>query len=194
MSVAVQSPPSAGPDNQPPPFEDVDYFAADPALQEALEREGGGFAAGDAHELGALVGSAEAQEHRRRAQRNIPILRTHDRYGERLDTVEYDPSFHWLLRQGIERGLHSAPWTDPRPGAHVARAARFHLFNQLDTGPCCPVGVNYAAIPTLRQEPALAAAWEERTTATGYGDYAQLGMAMTEKQGGSDLRANTTRA
>ena len=180
--------------NQPPQLLDYNAFDADPALAEALEREGGGWGADRVRDLGAVTGSAEADEHRRRAQRNRPLLRTHDRYGNRVDEVEYDPSWHWMLGLGVERELPSLPWREPRPGAHVVRAALFYLMNGLDTGPCCPMAVNYAAVPTLRQEPGLAAEWEPRVTLPDYAAYAQLGMAMTEKQGGSDLRANTTRA
>ena len=180
--------------NQPPPLVDFNPFDAYPALGEALEREGGGWAEERARELGAKVGSAEAIEHSRRALRNIPRLQTHDRYGNRIDHVDFDPSWHWMLRLGIENELHSLPWRDDRPGAQVAHSALFLLMNGLDSAPCCPIGVNYAAIPMLRQEPALAAEWEERVALTDYDSYAQGGMAMTEKQGGSDLRANTTRA
>jgi putative acyl-CoA dehydrogenase len=181
------------PTNQAPPFEDYNAFDVDLPLREALAREGGGRDGEQrGRALGAITGSAEAVEHSRCAQRNLPLLRTHDRYGHRIDCIEYDPSYHWLLRTGIERELHSLPWRHPEPGAHVARAALFYLMNGLDTGPCCPIGVNYAAVPTLRQEPALAAEWEPRVTSPDYDRYAQLGMAMTEKQGGSDLRANTT--
>jgi putative acyl-CoA dehydrogenase len=178
--------------NQPPPLLDHNAFEADVALQEALEREGGGWGVDRCREYGAVVASTEADEHCRRAQRNTPVLRTHDRYGNRIDAVEYDPGFHWMLRQGIERELSGLPWRDPRPGAHVVRAAMFMMANGLDTGPCCPMSINYAAVPTLRQDPALAADWEERVARPDYDTYAQAGMVMTEKQGGSDLRANTT--
>ena len=99
-----------------------------------------------------MVASAEALEHAKRAQRNIPVLRTHDRYGNRIDEVEYDPSMHWMLRLGVEREVNSLPWREPRAGAHVVRAGMFHLFDQLDTGPCCPMSINYAAVPTMRQD------------------------------------------
>jgi putative acyl-CoA dehydrogenase len=178
--------------NQPPPFLGHNAFEADAALSEALEREGGGWGVDRCREYGAVVASAEADEHCRRAQRNLPVLRTHDRYGNRLDAVEYDSGFHWMLRQGIERGLSGMPYRDRRPGAHVVRAAMFVLANSLDTGPCCPMSINYAAVPTLRQDPALAAEYEDRVTRPDYETYAQAGMVMTEKQGGSDLRANTT--
>ena len=180
--------------NQVPPLQGHNAFDADPALREALEREGGDWAVDRVREIGALVASEEAQAHSKRAQTNIPKLRTHDRYGNRIDAIEYDPSMHWLLRQGVERGLHSLPWRDPRPGAHVARAAMFYLYNGLDTGPCCPFSINYAGVATLRHDPALAAEWEPRVTLPDYDRYVQCGMVMTEKQGGSDLRANSTQA
>jgi putative acyl-CoA dehydrogenase len=180
--------------NQAPPLADYNAFDADPALRQALEREGAAWALDRARDLGAVTGSEEALEHSRRAQRNLPRLLTHDRHGNRIDRVDYDPSWDWMLRLGVEREVGSLPWRDPRPGAHVAHAALFYLMNELDTGPCCPIAVNYGAVPTLRQEPSLAAEWEERTTRPDYATYAQAGMAMTEKQGGSDLRANTTHA
>jgi putative acyl-CoA dehydrogenase len=180
--------------NQAPPLVDYNAFDAHPALGEALQREGAGWAEQRVREFGASVGSAEAIGHSRRALRNIPRLVTHDRYGNRIDHVDSDPSWHWMLRLGVENGVHSLPWTDLTPGAQVAGAALFLLLNGLDTAPCCPIGVNYAAVPMLRQEPSLAAEWEARVASTDYDAYAQGGMAMTEKQGGSDLRANTTRA
>ena len=181
--------------NQAPPLVDFNPFDAYPALGEALAPRGRRLGGASACASSARqVGSAEAIEHSRRALRNIPRLVTHDRYGNRVDDVESDPSWHWMLRLGIENGVHSLPWRDPQPGAQVAHTAMFLLLNGLDTAPCCPIGVNYAAVPMLRQEPALAAEWEERVTSTDYDGYAQGGMAMTEKQGGSDLRANTTRA
>lgn len=178
--------------NQPPPLLDHNAFDADPALREALAREGGAWGEDRARDFGAIVASAEADEHRRRAQRNLPILRTHDRFGHRADAIEYDPSMLWMLRLGVEHEVCSLPWRDPRAGGHVVRAALFYLMNQLDTGPCCPMSINYAATPTLRQDPALAAAWEPRLNLPDFDRYAQAGMVMTEKQGGSDLRANST--
>src|ERR671914_2763274 len=118
--------------NQPAPFEDVNYFDADLPLQEALEREGGGWALDRARDAGAVAGSAEAQEHPRPAERNEPRLLTHDRFGHRVDEVELDPSWHWLLRGAVEREIHSLPWRDPRAGAHVARAALMDLWSQVD--------------------------------------------------------------
>jgi hypothetical protein len=122
------------------------------------------------------------------------VLHTHDRFGNRIDRVEYDPAMHWMLRLGVEREVNSLPWREERVGAHVVRATLFYLFNGLDTGPCCPMSINYAAVPTFRQDPALAVEWEERLALPDYDRFAQAGMVMTEKQGGSDLRANSTQA
>jgi len=178
--------------NQPPPLLGHNAFDADAALQEALDREGGGWGVDRVRDFGAVVASEEADAHRRRAQRNIPVLHTHDRFGHRIDRVEYDPSMLWMLRLGVEREVNSLPWRGPRPGAHVVRAALFYLMNGLDTGPCCPMSINYAATPTIRQDAALAAQWKPRLTLPDFDRFAQAGMVMTEKQGGSDLRANST--
>src|SRR3954454_15096621 len=113
--------------NQPAPLQGHNAFEADPALREALGREGGFWAIDRAREIGELVASEEAQGHSKRAQTNIPKLLTHDRYGNRVDAIEYDPSMHWLLRQGVDRGLHSLPCREPQPGAHVARAVMFYM-------------------------------------------------------------------
>jgi putative acyl-CoA dehydrogenase len=180
--------------NQPPPFEDVNYFEADVALREALEREGGGWAIDRVRDCGAVAGSAEAQEHGRRAERNAPRLQTHDRYGHRVDRVDYDPSWHWLLRGAVEREIHALPWREPRRGAHVARAALELLWTQANPGVMCPVSMTYSAIPALRTDADIAAEWEPRLTLPDYERGALCGMAMTEKQGGSDVRAGTTRA
>jgi putative acyl-CoA dehydrogenase len=180
--------------NQSVPFEDVNWFDADVPLREALEREGAGWAIDRARDAGAVAGSAVAQEHARRAERNLPRLLTHDRFGHRIDQVELDPGWHWLLRGAIEREIHSLPWRDPRPGAHVARAALELLWSQVNAGVMCPVSMTFSVIPALRVDAALAAEWEPRLTLPDYERGALCGMAMTEKQGGSDVRANTTRA
>ncbi|HTU84828.1 MAG TPA: acyl-CoA dehydrogenase family protein [Solirubrobacteraceae bacterium] len=181
--------------NQAPPLQPINLFEVDQALREALEREGGGWGVDRAREAGGVAGSAEAFEHCRRAERNVPILRTHDRYGNRIDQVELDPSWHWLLRGAVERGIHSLPWRDPQPGAHVVRAALFMLYGNANAGVMCPVSMTYAAVPALRDgAPELAAEWEPRLTRPDYEDGALAGMAMTERQGGSDVRANITRA
>src|SRR5579884_1187347 len=181
--------------NQPPPLEPINLFEVDLALREALEREGGGWGSGRAHEAGALAGSEEAREHSRRAERNLPILRTHDRYGRRIDEVELDPSWHWLLRGAIEREIHSLPWRQPGAGAHTVRAAMFMQWSNANDGVMCPVSMTYSAVPALRGgAPELAAEWEPRLTEPDYDRGALAGMAMTERQGGSDVRANITRA
>jgi putative acyl-CoA dehydrogenase len=164
-------------------------------LREGLERDGGGWGADRAREAGAFAGSVEALELGRRAERNFPILRTHDRYGNRIDEVELDPSWHVLLRGAVEREVHSLPWRDSRPGGHVVRAALFMVYGNVNAGVMCPVSMTYAAVPALRDgAPELAAEWEPRLTAPDYDAGALAGMAMTEKQGGSDVRANITRA
>ncbi|MFI5490045.1 MULTISPECIES: acyl-CoA dehydrogenase family protein [Micromonospora] len=187
--------------NQVPPL--VGYDAADdPALLDGLEREGAGWAAAELHELGRLGGTEAAIEHGRLANDHPPVLRTHDRYGHRIDEVEFHPAWHELMRTAVGHGLHAAPWADERPGAHVARAAKFYTWRP-DAGHGCPISMTYAAVPALRHEPELAARYEPLLTATTYdfGLRAPLtkrgllaGMSMTEKQGGSDVRANTTTA
>ncbi|HTW13402.1 MAG TPA: acyl-CoA dehydrogenase family protein, partial [Solirubrobacteraceae bacterium] len=175
----------------------LNLFETDPALREALEREGGGWGQECAREAGQIAGSVHAREHARRAERNPPILHTHDRYGNRIDQVELDPSWHWLLSGAIARGIAGLPWREQTAGGHVVRAALFTLWGQLDDGVMCPVSMTYAAVPAIRDvSPALAAEWEPRLTSYGYADgsAALAGMAMTERQGGSDVRANITRA
>src|SRR4051794_37464156 len=175
--------------NQSVAFEDVDLLAGDAALREALEREGAGWAIERVREAGRVAASAEAQAHARRAERNEPRLITHDRFGHRVDQVELDPSWHWLLDGAVRRGIASGPWADPRPGAHVARAALEFVWTHANSGVMCPVSMTYSAVPALRVDAEIAAEWEPRLR-----DGALCGMAMTEKQGGSDVRANTTRA
>ncbi len=189
--------------NQAPPLEDYDVLAADPALVEAVGREGAGWALPELDELGALAGSAAAQELGRLANENEPVLHTHDRYGHRVDVVEYHPAYHELMRTSLAHGLHSGPWADPRPGAHVARAAKVIVWYQVDAGHICPVSMTYAVVPALRHQSEVAAVWEPMICSTEYDPADRpatgkagvtCGMALTEKQGGSDVRANTTRA
>jgi putative acyl-CoA dehydrogenase len=177
--------------------------ADDPALLAAAAREGAGRAGDSLHELGELAGSRETQEHARLANEHPPVLRTHDARGHRIDEVEFHPSWHVLLGTAVSHGLHAAPWADPAPGAHVARAARFFVWSQAEAGHSCPVSMTYAAVPPLRHAPELARRFGPLLTAPEYdpglrppeGKAGLLaGMAMTEKQGGSDVRANTTRA
>jgi putative acyl-CoA dehydrogenase len=191
-------------DNQPPPLTGYDPLGCDPALVDAVRREGAGEALPFLRELGALVASAEAREHARLADAYPPLLHTHDRYGHRVDDVEFHPSWHWLLRTAVGWGLHGTPWVAERgTGAHVARAAGFYLMNQLEAGHACPVSMTYAAVPALRRDPDLAATFEPGLRSTTYqpgladpSTKAGLlaGMSMTEKQGGSDVRAATTTA
>src|SRR5919109_2233878 len=181
-------------ENQAPPLAPYNVFDSDLPLREALDCEGGAWGVDRLRDAGELAGSAEALAHSERAERNEPRLLTHDRYGRRIDEVELDPSWHWCLRQAIEREIHCLPWRDPQPGAHVVRAALFTVWSQVGSGVMCPVSMTYSAIPALRVSEELAAEWEPRLTKPSYDDGALAGMAMTEKQGGSDVRANTTRA
>ena len=194
-STSPQQDPARDVLNQAPPLRPVNLFGVDVALQEALVRERGEWGLERLREAGAVAGSVEAREHARRAERNVPVLHTHDRFGNRVDTVELDPSWHWLLRGAIERGISGLPWREQRQGSHVVRAALFMTWGQLDDGVMCPVSMTYAAVPALRDSsPELAAEWEPRLTAYDYDSGALAGMAMTERQGGSDVRANITRA
>ena len=188
--------------NQVPPLEGYDVFSADRALGEALGREGGGWAEDQARRLGRIAGG-EALAWGFQANANTPVLRTHDRFGHRIDEVEYHPAWHALMRTAVEHALHALPWREARPGAHVARAAMFFTLSQAEAGHGCPISMTYAAVPALRTTPEVAAEWVPRITSTAYDPRmmpvegksgALCGMAMTEKQGGSDVRANTTRA
>jgi putative acyl-CoA dehydrogenase len=188
--------------NQVPALADYDV-ADDPALIAGLHREGGGSAEAELHELGTLAGAASTQDHARLANVHKPVLRTHDSRGYRVDEVEFHPSWHHLMSTAVSHGLHAAPWADGRPGAHVARAAKFLVWTQAEAGHGCPISMTYASVPALRHAPDLAASYAPLLTAAVYdpGLKAPLskagllaGMAMTEKQGGSDVRANTTTA
>jgi putative acyl-CoA dehydrogenase len=195
MATIEISDPSREVLNQAPPLQPVNLFEVDLPLREALEREGGDWGVDRAREAGAVAGSAETREHSRRAEHNLPILHTHDRYGNRIDEVELDPSWHHLLQGAIEREIHGLPWRDPQPGAHVVRATLFALWGNANDGVMCPVSMTHAAIPALREAaPHLAEEWEPRLTKPDYQTGALAGMAMTERQGGSDVRANITRA
>jgi len=186
--------------NQPPPLVGHDV-AADPVLLAGLEREGAGWHAEDLHRLGRLAGSEQAQQWGEQANRFEPELRTHDRYGHRIDEVEFHPAWHALMDVAVGEGLAGAAWADPRPGAHVARAAGFYTWGQVEAGHGCPVSMTYAVVPALRATPELAARYEPLLTSRTYDPGLRVpsgkagllaGMGMTEKQGGSDVRANTT--
>jgi putative acyl-CoA dehydrogenase len=189
--------------NQPPPLAGYNAFHADIALQEATRREGAGWAEPWLAEVGAAAGSAAAIALGFTANANPPALRTHDRFGHRIDEVEFHPAWHELLGQAVRWGLHASPWRDPRPGAHVARTAAFYLWSQVEAGHGCPISMTHAAIPVLRGSTELREIWEPLFTSLDYDPTlrpttekrgALCGMAMTEKQGGSDVRGNTTRA
>ncbi|MEV7127313.1 acyl-CoA dehydrogenase family protein [Streptomyces sp. NPDC093260] len=188
--------------NQPPPLSPYDA-AEDAALLEGLRREGAGWAEQAVRRLGALAGSAEAQEWAEQADRHEPELRTHDRYGHRIDEVDFHPSWHHLMRTAVAEGLAGAPWADGRPGAHVARTAGGLVWGHTDAGHGCPTSMTYAAVPALRAQPDLAAVYEPLLTSRVYEPGLRrptdkpgllAGMGMTEKQGGSDVRTNTTAA
>jgi putative acyl-CoA dehydrogenase len=189
--------------NQPPPLVDYNLFEADAPLREALEREGAAWAQDMVLDLGRLAGSQEAIDWGFQANSNPPELRTHDRFGNRIDEVEFHPAWHRLMEVAIGHGLHALPWREPRPGAHAARAAAFYIWSQVEGGHGCPVSMTYAAVPALRQQQELADKWEPLMTTLDYDPGLRaastkrgvlFGMAMTERQGGSDVRTNTTRA
>lgn len=188
--------------NQAPDITPFD-FSRNPALLEGLRREGAGWAEAEVRALGELAGSPRVQDWGRLANECPPVLHTHDRYGNRVDEVEFHPYWHELMTVAVEHGLHGAPWLDDRPGAHVARAAKFATWGFADAGHMCPISMTYAVVPALRNNAELAATYEPllgsriydfglRDPATKAGLIA--GMSMTEKQGGSDVRANTTTA
>ncbi len=186
--------------NQASALEGYNSFESDRVLVESLRREGGDWAADRVSEAGAFAGSAQAIRWGFEANENPPRLRTHDRFGNRIDEVDFHPSWHALLGAGVGFGSHALPWREPQPGAHVARAAMF-VASQAEAGVGCPLSMTYSAIPALRKQPEIAAEWEPRFTSLHYdGELrpaaekpgALCGMGMTEKQGGSDVRANTT--
>jgi len=189
--------------NQPPPFENANLYLTDSALRDAVEREGGGFAAERITALGAIAGSAETIKLAEQANRFPPELRTHDRYGNRVDEVEFHPAYHSLMTLAVGHRVPSLAWAERRMGAHVARAALSFLWGQAEAGTSCPMAMTFAGTPVLRHVSELAAEWEPRFTSARYDPRlipakekigATFGMAMTEKQGGSDVRTNTTRA
>jgi putative acyl-CoA dehydrogenase len=189
--------------NQVPPLADYDVFTADTALVEGVQRHEAGWALERLASLGQRAGSVEAQEWGRLANVNEPRLVTHDRYGNRIDEVEFHPSWHSLMTVAVGEGIHASPWIDPKPGAQVARAAAFSVWGQTEGGHGCPISMTHAAVPALRVDEALAAEWVPRLTSLTYDPGLRVpaekagclaGMGMTEKQGGSDVRTNTTRA
>jgi putative acyl-CoA dehydrogenase len=189
--------------NQTPPLVGYDLFSTDAVLVAALRREGAAWAEGRARAFGVACGQPETLALGALANEHTPLLHTHDRYGHRVDVVEFHPSYHALMRLSVGEGLHSSPWREPREGAHVARAAMGMIVSQVEAGHFCPISMTYACIASLRHQPDLLAEWFPRITTTEYDERHRpaaekrgvlFGMAMTEKQGGSDVRANTTRA
>ncbi|MEX2627913.1 MAG: acyl-CoA dehydrogenase family protein [Ilumatobacteraceae bacterium] len=187
--------------NQPTPLEGYDPVAADVALVAGVERHGGVWGDGELRSLGQRAGDAEVLRWGELANEHEPVLQRYDRYGHRIDEVEFHPSYHHLMSEAVGAGLHAAPWGDERPGAHVVRAAKFAVWTQVEAGHGCPLSMTYSIIPALRADDRVAAEWEPRLTSREYDPSsrpaadkrgATAGMAMTEKQGGSDVRANTT--
>jgi putative acyl-CoA dehydrogenase len=189
--------------NQPPTFEGANLYDTDPALKEALHREGAGWAEVQVRAFGAVVGDARVLGLGRTANRHGPELNAFDQFGRRIDEVEFHPAYHELMGLAVRHGVHAVAWTAREPGGHVAHSALEYLLTQAEAGVCCPITMTYASIPTLRRQAEIARQWEPKVLS---GDYdprsipaaekagATIGMAMTEKQGGSDVRANTSRA
>ncbi|HMC31149.1 MAG TPA: isovaleryl-CoA dehydrogenase [Candidatus Angelobacter sp.] len=189
--------------NQVPPLTGYNLFLTDHTLSQAIDREGAGWARTQLTELGRMLGTEEAQRLGFEANENTPVLHTHDRYGNRRDEVVFHPSWHQLMRTSVENRLHSLPWETKNKGAHVARAALMMLTAQNEAGHTCPISMTFSAVAALRVEPNLARQWEPKILSSVYDPKfapaeekqgVLLGMGMTEKQGGSDVRANTTHA
>src|SRR2546430_14299872 len=189
--------------NQPPPLQDYDPLALDHALAQALRREGAAWAAA---EIGAFARATAAKEMLVlgfQANENPPRLRTHDRFGNCIDEVDFHPAWHELMRFSVANGVHAGPWRDPREGAHVARAAKMLLVSQTEAGHGCPISMTYSALPALQRQPDLLEEWAPRIVSLAYDrrllpaageKRALLRVGITREQGGSDVRANTTRA
>lgn len=189
--------------NQPPPLIDVNLYTGDRPLQDAVEREGAGWAHRQLAEQGAELGRAETIEAGALANRHLPVLQTFDRFGRRRDVVEFHPAWHRMMALGIRYGLHAGPWEDGRAGSHVARAAGVILHAQVEAGTQCPMTMTYGSVPALRRQAEVAGPWLPKILSTVYDERfrpvtektgAIVGMGMTEKQGGSDVRSNTTAA
>ncbi len=190
--------------NQPAPLDQYDLVAAEPTLIDALERGDAGWAIDGVKEFGWRVASPEVYEWGFLANRHSPELRTHDRYGNRIDHVEFHPAWHQLLDLSVGHGLHSLPWEPSQPKAgHLVRTSLTFLASQIEAGHFCPISMTYAVLPALRQQPDLASSWEPKVVSRAYDPSFRrpsektgllMGMGMTEKQGGSDVRAGTTQA
>ncbi|NLU84234.1 acyl-CoA dehydrogenase family protein [Rhodococcus sp. HNM0569] len=186
--------------NQSTPRVDVDEYGEDIVLREAVQRHDGAWGEAELHEIGTLVGSAQFQHDAQLANTHTPELHTFDQWGHRVDEVEYHPSYHRIIAAAVAHGAHTRSWADPQPGSNVVRAAAFMKFGQIEAGHACPVSMTHAVVPSLELQPDVAADWVPRALSRAYdpalgaGDKqsAIFGMSMTEKQGGSDVRANTT--
>lgn len=188
--------------NQVPPLDGANLYRIDLPLREWVRHYRGDWASERLEAYGALAGGPLLAAGFA-ANENRPVFRSHDRYGHRIDQVDYHPAYHELMRTAIAHGLPSLPWSEPRAGAHVARAALMYLHNQAEAGTACPLTMTFASVPALKRQPEIAAQWLQKALATEYDPRnvpmeqkagVTLGMAMTEKQGGTDVRANTTRA
>jgi putative acyl-CoA dehydrogenase len=189
--------------NQPEPLVGYNLFEGNRGLRDALKLNAPNLASAGLAQLGALLGSAEMQEHARLANVHFPQLRSHDRFGRRIDHVEFHPSYHALMKTAMDAGLHGTPWTASGASPHVLRAAGFMLFTELEPSVLCPISMTYAVTPALRSNAAIYADWGPKLASRTYDPALKLwrdkaaltmGMGMTEKQGGSDVRANTTQA
>lgn len=189
--------------NQAPARVDVNEYELNAPLGSAVKQLGAEWADASLVEVGAHVGSAAFIEDARTANTQTPVLQTHDRWGNRVDEVTYDPTYHRIIASAVAHGAHTSAWSDPKPGASVARAATFMLFGQVEPGHACPVSMTHAAVASLQGTPGVADAWVPRLYSRDYDprllpgsekSSALIGMAMTEKQGGSDVRANRTTA
>ncbi|MDI9975905.1 acyl-CoA dehydrogenase family protein [Rhodococcus sp. IEGM 1307] len=186
--------------NQSAPRADVNEFTLDTVLSEGVRRHDADWATGELTDIGALVGSATFQHDAELANTIIPELKTFDRWGNRIDEVEYHPAYHRIISAAVAHGAHTSAWADPKPGANVARAAAFMMFAQIEPGHSCPISMTNAVIPSLDLQPDVATIWKPRALSRSYTPAldapgkasAIFGMSMTEKQGGSDVRANTT--
>ncbi len=189
--------------NQPPALENYDLYDLDRPLVEAVERNSAPWASDRLHTFGQVCGSEEMLENGRLANKFPPELKTHDRYGHRIDEVEYHPAYHAVMREGVAHAIHSIAWTSEGPGGHSVFTALDYLLVQVEAGATCPLSMTYAATPTLRQQPDIAENWLPGIMSLSYDPRClpmteksglTIGMAMTEKQGGSDVRANSTTA
>jgi len=189
--------------NQPAPLSDYNLLATNRPLRDALKFNAPALDTAELRQLGAVLGSNAMQTHARLANVHGPVLHSHDRFGRRVDQVEFHPSYHELMKLATGAGLHGTPWTDEEPSPHARRAAGFMLFTELEPSILCPISMSYAATPALRGNTAIYADWGPKLASHAYDPELKLwqakagltmGMGMTEKQGGSDVRANTTRA